>query len=379
MHYRYFKPELLFDGRKILKDATLIVREDDAIEDISFEVHEDAIPLEGVLAPGFINCHCHLELSHFKGLIPEGTGMTEFLLSVINIRKSGLPYIRQAAEQAEQEMAASGIVAVADICNGTDTLTQKKYSGIYYHNFIETMGLEESLARKTMEKALEYYREFDRLFPGRTSIVPHAPYSVSRELFKLISERKPDLISMHNQESRDEMELFQTGKGDMLKLLNAIGIREFSSGKANSLQFAYPFLEAAGTVILVHNTFADEESIALTNNSKTYWCLCPNANLYINKVLPPVNLFRKQGVKIVVGTDSLASNHQLNMLSELSSIAKEYTEISLEEMLRWITINGAEALGIQEWYGSFEKGKKPGMVNFLVSEVGENMKIFDNS
>jgi len=241
------------------------------------------------------------------------------------------------------------------------------------------MGLEESLARKTMEKALEYYREFDRLFPGRTSIVPHAPYSVSRELFKLISERKPDLISMHNQESRDEMELFQTGKGDMLKLLNAIGIREFSSGKANSLQFAYPFLEAAGTVILVHNTFADEESIALTNNSKTYWCLCPNANLYINKVLPPVNLFRKQGVKIVVGTDSLASNHQLNMLSELSSIAKEYTEISLEEMLRWITINGAEALGIQEWYGSFEKGKKPGMVNFLVSEVGENMKIFDNS
>lgn len=369
MNYRYFQPEYLFDGKKILKNATLVVTEDDAIEGISFEKHQDAVEMKGVLSPGFINCHCHLELSHFKGLIPEGTGMTDFLLEIIKLRKSGLPFIKQAVIDAEKQMADSGIVAVGDICNGTETLSIKKYSGLYFHNFIECFGLNETNAGEIMAKALENYHAFDKFFPGRTSIVPHAPYSVSQALFKLISEHNTSAIkSIHNQESDAEMQLFKSGNSDLLRLINPAGIPEFNRKESNSLAYAYPYLKNSSSIILVHNSFSDEESISIVDKEKTYWCLCPNANLYINRVLPPVDLFRKNELKIVIGTDSLASNHELNMLKELSAISKAYPHIQLEEMLRWVTINGAEALGISQWYGSFEKGKKPGMVNFLPEE-----------
>lgn len=376
MNYRYFQPEYLFTGKEMLQKATLIVREDDAIEGISFDNHADAIKMDGVLAPGFINCHCHLELSHFKGLIPPGTGMTEFLLQIIEIRKSGLPIIKQAIRDAEEEMKNNGIVAVGDICNGTDTLEVKKFSGLYYHNFIETMGMNAALAEQRMNTALQTYNAFDRLFPGRNTIVPHAPYSVSAPLFAMIEEKLPGkIVTIHNQESKDEADYFKNRSGEMLRLFEEVKINDFVINNSNSLLHAYERIKNAEKIILVHNTFTNEESISNTNTEKTFWCLCPNANLYITETLPPVELFRKMNCKIVIGTDSLASNNQLNLLKELSAIAAAHPQIPLSEMLQWITINGAEALGITEWFGSFEKGKKPGMVNFLLQEIAENISM----
>ncbi len=143
-----------------------------------------------------------------------------------------------------------------------------------------------------------------------------------------------------------------------------------------SLQSYFHHLQEADKIILVHNTFTTEEDIdyvmkggaesvqqPTTNHQpQTFFCLCPNANLFIEGVLPPVELLRTNGCAIVLGTDSLASNWSLNLLDEIKTLRNYHPQLSLEEMLRWATINGAKALGMDDVLGSFEKGKKPGAV-----------------
>ena len=94
----------------------------------------------------------------------------------------------------------------------------------------------------------------------------------------------------------------------------------------------------------------------------TFWCLCPNANQYIEQTMPPIELLRTGAANIIVGTDSYASNWSLNILDELKTIQQHHPQIPLEEMLGWATINGARALQMEKHLGSFETGKKPGIV-----------------
>ena len=131
----------------------------------------------------------------------------------------------------------------------------------------------------------------------------------------------------------------------------------------SSLQSYYPKLEKAKEVILVHNTFTKEDDIVFANNKKgVNWCVCINANQYIEHAVPPIELLRKNNSSIVVGTDSLASNHSLSILDELKSIAQHFPAIPLNELLQWATINGARALQMDDVLGSFEKGKKPAVL-----------------
>jgi cytosine/adenosine deaminase-related metal-dependent hydrolase len=206
---------------------------------------------------------------------------------------------------------------------------------------------------------------------SETAIVPHAPYSVSQELWQLI---KPYFagrtVSIHNQETAFEDELFLQGTGDFIRMYQMMQM-DYShhqpTGKS-SLQSYFPQLNEAGNIILVHNTFTKQEDInylqfQISNfKSQIFFCLCVNANQYIENAMPPIDMFRDNGCTMVLGTDSLASNWSLNILDEIKTIQKHHPSIPLEEMLQWATINGARALAMDNQLGSFEKGKKPGVV-----------------
>ena len=119
----------------------------------------------------------------------------------------------------------------------------------------------------------------------------------------------------------------------------------------------------SGSLILVHNTFSDRETVRqILKRGNTFWCLCPNANLYIENKVPPAVMLSSEGCEIVIGTDSLASNHKLSILSELKTLQSYFPSLKLEEMIRWATINGAKALGEEQSYGKIEPGKKPGLL-----------------
>ena len=126
-------------------------------------------------------------------------------------------------------------------------------------------------------------------------------------------------------------------------------------------------------LILVHNTFTSASDIQWAEyySKQLYWCFCPNANLYIENKLPDYKLFLDAKVKIVIGTDSLASNAGLSILDELKTISKHCPQISFEELLTWATKNGAEALQFSD-FGTFEKNKIPG-VNLLSCVTPENI------
>jgi cytosine/adenosine deaminase-related metal-dependent hydrolase len=200
-------------------------------------------------------------------------------------------------------------------------------------------------------------------------MAPHAPYSVSPELWQLlIPFFKDNLTTIHNQETAWEDELFRKGTGDAFRMyqLMKLDYDFFRPSGKTSLQTCLTHLLKAKAVILVHNTHTQEEDLATirqTNaNEHLFWCLCPNANLYIENQLPPVSMFRSHACQMVFGTDSLASNHTLSILDEMKTIIKYFPDIPQEEILRWCTINGAKALQLEENLGSFDQGKRPGVV-----------------
>lgn len=328
---------------------------------------EDIQVFEGILCPGFVNAHCHLELSHMKGLIPEHTGIVDFVLQIVQQRHFPEDEILAAIEKAENDMISAGIVAVGDICNNRLTLTQKKLNRLHYHNFIEVSGWNPLIAAVRMEKSLEYYHDFKHAFPQQTSLVPHAPYSVSDDLWNLMQPYFTNsILTIHNQESAAENELFKKASGDFIRLYETMQINNpgFKAIGVNSLTAYFSKMNNGKQVTLVHNNFISQEDIDVVKqyNTQVTFCLCPNANLYIENVLPPVDLLHHNHLNICIGTDSLASNHQLSIWEEINTLRIHFPHISLSVLLQAATLNGARALGIDGMLGSFEKGKKPGIL-----------------
>lgn len=374
MANRKFNGDQLFTGYAMLgSESVLITDEKGVIKDIVMvkDAGDDIEKFEGIISPGFINCHCHLELSHLMGVIPRNTGMIKFLLSVLSHRNAAAQNITAAMTCADSYMKEHGIVAVGDISNTTHSIEVKKTTGVLYHNFIEAIGFTDNKAVDRFEEARSVYLEFkDQLAHQHASIVPHSPYSVSDELFKLINaHEKGSILTIHNQESVAETEFFATGKGELLELYKTLGIdvAYFVPSAQSSLIRSIIKITGDHSVILVHNvnTTADDlDAIRRGRNlPELFWCLCPNANIYINGHLPDIALMKNFNCKMVVGTDSLASNAQLDILEELKTLQKNLNMLTTAELLRWATINGAEALRIDNQYGSFESGKQPGIVN----------------
>lgn len=390
MPYLKFKGTKLFNGYSFIADDSVLITDEEGmiIDMVPAGEAGDAIQiLDGILSPGFINCHCHLELSHMKGMIPEGTGLVKFVLDVVQQRHFPEEQILQAIEKAEDEMLVNGIVAAGDICNNTLSLPQKLKGRIYYHNFIEASGFNPAIAQSRFQRSMEFFREYAKYYSipvESNSIVPHAPYSVADELWELIIHFPGNhLFSIHNQETTGENEWFKTKSGDFAALYEKMSIDAgyFQPSGKTSLQTFLPKFLPNQSLILVHNVHSSEEDILFSQqsavSSRLSWCLCPNANQYISGQMPPVDLLIKQKCEIVLGTDSLASNHQLNILSEIKTIQKHFPQIELETMLRWATINGARTLSLDSLLGSFEKGKRPGVV-LIDNSLDRVRRVFKN-
>jgi len=381
MRYRKLKADYLFTGEKLLNNEhVLITNFNGEIINIieAKDAGEEIETFEGILSPGFINAHCHLELSHLKNIIQEKTGLVDFVFKVVTQRHFAEEEILYAIEKGEEEMLENGIIAVGDICNNNLTVSQKIKKNLHYYNFIETSGWLPEIASVRVERAKNIFNDFEN-HGLKSSIVPHAPYSVSENLWnEMISFFSGETISIHNQETAQEDLFFLEGKGDFTKMFELMKIDNsfYKSKKMRSVESYFKNLASAKSVILVHNTFTKQHDLDFINEYKNKeqlvsFCLCPNANLYIENALPPVDLFLKNDCQIILGTDSLASNHQLNILEEIKTIVKSFSEIKTETLLKWATINGAKALQMENELGSFEKGKKPGIILIQSVEDGK--------
>ena len=387
MSYLKFHSDQLFDGYRFRdQHEVLITDHNGVVEGIvpMEDAGDDVQHFEGIICPGFVNAHCHLELSYLKNIIPRHTGLVDFISQVMQGRNAAAELIQEAIVEAENEMIANGIVAVGDICNTTHTIAQKQKGRLVYQNLIEVAGFVPAAAQNRFDAMAEVADAFYQSFPHNTSIVPHAPYSVSEPLFELVRDFPGNKIfSIHNQESAQENLFFKDKQGEFLNLYNNIGVdlSFFQATGKGSIDYYVGKVAKDINTLFVHNTFTakeDIDNIALQLKN-SYFCLCPSANLYIENQLPDIDLFRhfNGGNNVVIGTDSLASNSSLNILQELSVIENIYPSIAIEELLKWATINGAKAIYVDNLLGSFEKYKKPGVIKIGCKKYSS--KSLDNS
>ena len=373
---RYLSADYIFPIHQApLKNGVIAVDENGEVmgiysKDAAEIEHKNIEYYEGIITPGFVNSHCHLELSHLAGEIPKHTSLIPFLQGVMGRKASEKNLIDVAMQKADQQMYDSGIVAVGDISNSLVSKEVKLKSKIYYHTFVEILGFNPEVAEAALERGKALRLEFK---PLHTSIVPHAPYSVSKELFLAIqelSEKENNLFSLHNQESEEENRFYDKKEGGFINFYSAINrsIDFFKAHAQTSLSSISAWLPTQEKILLVHNTFTCQEDIALVKKQKLdiTWCLCPNANLYIENTLPSVDLFKESAHSIVLGTDSLASNDKLCILSEIKTLHEHFPDLSLAETLQWATLNGARFLGVDKQLGSIEVGKRPGL-NLIIN------------
>ncbi len=341
----------------------------------------------GFLVPGFVNAHCHLELSHLEGRIAEKTGMGEFIGAINRLRQAAPEKIQAAIEKANQQMEREGIAAAGDISNSLLTLATKKTSKIRYHTFAEAFGFDPARAEKAFSQASSVADLF-RAAGLPASVVPHSPYAVSPPLFKKIIDKALDeksILSIHNQESRAEARFFHDGTGpiaDHLQKNLGIGTAHWKPPGKSSLMAVMNDLPPGNPLLLVHNTFTAAADIATLKMQRpeknTFFVLCPRSNQYIEDALPPLPLFEKEKGVICLGTDSLASNHRLSVISEMIELQKHFPEIRMNDLISWATMNGARALEMDKHLGSFTPGKQPG-INLITGADLKNRKLTANS
>jgi cytosine/adenosine deaminase-related metal-dependent hydrolase len=384
---KYFSAQYIFTNNGPPLKRGIITTDDDGTI-ISVEDTGGILPerhslefYNGIIVPGFVNCHCHLELSWMKDRIPEQTGLGGFLSTLTGIRSGGVDESDKAIASADRSMADEGVVLCADICNSSSTFSVKKKSRIRYINFLEVFGIDPASAEKRLAEIMKV-AEAATANSLEWYLVPHSVYSVSLPLFRMLREKTGSnkFTSVHFLESEDETGLLSEKSGPLMdaykKMLSPsvviIPVKDH-------LTAVFDEITPSGNLILVHNTAIEQEQVRnLKNRPGIFYCLCPGSNRYITDSVPPLNMLASEGCKIVIGTDSLSSNNKLSILNEIRILQDEFPETHLTSLIEMATLTGAEALGAVEAAGSIEPGKKPGLVLIRDADL-EGMRLLPSS
>lgn len=322
----------------------------------------------GILIPGMVNAHCHLELSYLRGAIAEKSGFAGFARAIGAVRNNFTSEERlHAASVADAQMWEQGIEAVIDIANDDLVMPIKERSHIEYLTLFEVFGLTTQHVDNQKNMASKW---------TQSSITPHSTYSLQDATFRNAVNENNSIVSIHLLESKAEIELYQR-QGSLWEWYERMG------WECDFLNYASPAKRIVESiahdkrVVLVHGCEATSDDVKTIDKHFTApatWALCPESNRYISDAKPPVEMLRSMGSHITIGTDSLASARELSMIENMRLLG----DIPLAEMLTWATKNGAEAMGLSSKIGTIEVGKSPGLV--LVEDVDlHNMRLTPQS
>ena len=322
----------------------------------------------GILIPGMINMHCHLELSYLRGAIAEATGFAGFAREIGRVRNNYSNEERlHTASVADSEMWHEGVEAVCDIANDTLIMPVKERSRIEYHTLFEAFGLLTDNIDAQRDMASHH---------KHAGITTHSTYSLQDGIFRTIAERGSEPLSIHFMESDDEAELFNRG-GSLWNWYTRMGWECDFLSYGSPTKRIVESVPAERNTLLVHGCKVSVNDIELLNShfrTPPIWVLCPESNRYISSIKPPVKILSDMGATIAIGTDSLTSTRHISMVKNIQLL----DDISLTEALICATLNGAKALGIADIKGSIEVGKRPGLA--VISGVDlQNMRLTDDS
>lgn len=348
----------------------------------------EGVAVEDVaVVPGFVNAHCHLELSHLHGKFRKGTGMAGFIDQINALRDWASDGVKTAlVRKWMDKLWKDGVSAVADISNDASSFPVKQTSPVYTRTFLEVFGTEPQDCDAVMASVRELKNTADE-YGIDAAPTPHSCYTMSPELLSASSAAglESGFLSYHSQESQEEEDLLISGTGAMAENRKRAGMSTPPVTGESSLKYFIDRLAAAKPapyrehVLLVHNVTLAQADIDAARNvmENVYWAICPLSNIFIHNALPPVRLMRANGLDICLGTDSLSSNDDLDMMAELACLHKNFPEVPMAELFTWACLNGARFLGKEDELGSILPGKRPGLV--VIRGLDENGNITDAS
>ena len=326
----------------------------------------------GVLCAGFVNAHCHVELSHLHGKFRKGTGMAGFIDQINELRDwAGREAKAQLVQEWMDKMWADGVSAMADISNDDSSFDVKSTHKMYTRTFLEVFGSEPHMCEGVMAEVTELGRVADKAGIDAAP-TPHSCYTMSPQLLSASAAAglAKGYLSYHSQESQEEEDLLRSGSGAMYENRKRSGMSTPPVTGESSLKYFLDRLADAKPapydehILLVHNVCLAQDDIDAAKKvmNNVYWAVCPLSNIFIHNALPPIPLMRRNGLAITLGTDSLSSNDDLDMVKEMYCLHANFPEVPMSEILTWASLNGAAFLSKEDTLGSLSAGKKPGVV-----------------
>lgn len=310
-----------------------------------------------VVVPGWVNAHCHLELSLLKDEISREGSFVDWIEHVIEAR-THLNDPERTIEQARRQLEhirQTGTVLVADITNGELLSTELQVDGIERIINFEILGFQSDKAEQIY---IEAFNNRQKSNPA-ANIVPHAPYSVSSKLIKKMFDRN-SVFSIHTAESCSEVEFIKSGSGPFKDLLinRKVWDESWQGSRLSPVKYLNELEVLNDNTLLVHAVQIDADDISILKRQNVNVCLCPRSNHQLKVGQAPVDLLVANRVNTCIGTDSLASNEDLDMNNEIKFLFEHSNLKNPAEIIRIATINGARALQRDDRLGSIEIGKQ---------------------
>ena len=332
---------------------------------------EEVMP--GAIVPGFVNAHCHVELSHLHKKFRKGTGMAGFIDQINELRDwAGREVKQQLVQEWMDKMWNDGVSAMADISNDDSSFDIKKSHKMYTRTFLEVFGSEPEMCEGVMKDvtALKAVADEAGIDAAPT---PHSCYTMSPQLLSASAAAglESGYLSYHSQESQEEEDLLISGSGAMYENRKRSGMSTPPVTGESSLKYFLDRLAAVKPapydehILLVHNVCLQQSDIDAVKQTmkNAYFAICPLSNIFIHNALPPIELMRQNGLSIALGTDSLSSNDDLDVMKELVCLRENFPQVPMNELFTWASLNGAHFLGKEDVLGSIAAGKRPGIVH----------------
>lgn len=318
---------------------------------------------EGGVLPALVNAHAHLDLSALAGRVQPAGGMAEWIRRLIAARER-LNAAQQEGAQLEAlaSMRTFGTGIIGDINSSASLIKDNHQGAELTRTFVEVLGLQIDSLRTALNRLSEPAQQLLAKGQEEVSLAAHAPYTASASLFREVKAwgtARAKVVSTHVAESEEEIAFLRNGKGPLRDLLEDRGMDPGQWQPPDCGGVAYldrlGFLDSLS--LCVHVVRVSQEEIHLLKRSGAGVCLCPRSNLFLGNGLPPVAQFLETEIPCGLGTDSLASNDDLNLFKEMAVLIDQ-CGVRPDTVLAMATLHGARNLGMARLYGSLEKGKR---------------------
>lgn len=330
----------------------------------------DVLPV--MLLPPLVNAHTHLEFSSLTEPLQPRQPFQDWIKSVMKWRQAASTTVADAICTGLEESRHAGVRLIGEITTG-EFNPQRSHDNVTVVSFRECIGL-------LPERILDQLRETEKQLmanrqPGMIrGISPHAPYTVHPDLLQelmTLAIRHQAPVTMHLAETTDELELLSRGRGRFTDFLTGLGLFDPQTfpGDRTVLEFLRELSKAPKALAIHGNYFADQDLAFLAQHPNITTVYCPRTHSYFGHSAHPFRKMLSAGIRVVLGTDSRASNPDLNIWRELQHAARQAPELSAGGLVAMITTHAAEAMGIDARSFRVERGGTfdPVLLSFEVS------------